>query len=80
MSLNLRAYEKMSEESNCPDVVVGREKSAHEEDMHEEESARACPKGSENGKPSWSLFSHIGHSFGRDPFRTIMDYAPLGAF
>ena len=60
--------------------MVGREKSAHEEDMHEEESEHACPKGSENGKLSWSLFSHIGHSFERDPFRTSMDYAFLVAF
>ncbi|MGP8068983.1 MAG: hypothetical protein ACLP5V_03750 [Candidatus Bathyarchaeia archaeon] len=58
-------YEKTSEEDNCPDVVVDKEESVHEEDIHEEKSAHACPKGSENGKPRLSLFSHIGHSFGR---------------
>jgi len=64
LCLNLRIYEKTAEEDNCPDVVVDKEESAHEEDMHEEKSAHACPKGSGSGKPSWSLFSHIGHSFG----------------
>ncbi len=66
--LNLRFYEKTSEERNCPDVVVDKEESAHEEDMHEEISGHAWPKGSENGKSRLSLFSHIGHSFGRDSF------------
>ena len=51
--------------------MVGKEESAHEEGMHEEKSAHACPKESENGKPSWSLFSHIGHSFGRDSFESF---------
>jgi hypothetical protein len=51
--------------------VVGREESAHEEGMHEEKSAHACPKETENGKPSWSLFSHIGHSFRRDSFESF---------
>ena len=68
MHLNLRTYEKTSEEGNCPDAVVGKEKSAHEEDTHEGKSAHATPKGSESRKPRWALFSHIGHSFGRDSF------------
>ena len=68
MHLNLRIYEKTSEEGNCPDVVVGKEESAHEEGMHEEKSAHAWPKESGSGKPRWSLFSHIDRSFGRDSF------------
>lgn len=68
MRLNVRIYEKTSEEDNCPDVVVGKEESAYEEDMQEEKSAHAWPKGSGSGKPRWGLFSHIGHSFGRDSF------------
>ena len=65
MRLNLRTYEKTSEEGDCPDVVVGKEESAPEEDTHEEKSAHATPKGSESGKPRWDLFSHIDHSFGK---------------
>ena len=52
IALKPRTHEKRSEESNCPDVVVGKEESAHEEDMYEEKRVHAWPKGSENGKPS----------------------------
>jgi hypothetical protein len=58
--------EKASEEGNCPDVVVGKEESAHEENTHEEKSAHATPKGIGSGMPTWGLFSHTGHSFGRN--------------
>jgi len=67
LRLNLRIYEKTSEESNCPDAAVGKEESAPEEDTHEEKNAHATPKGSENEKPSWGLFSHKRSWVHEDP-------------
>ena len=65
MRLNLRFYERISQEGNCPDVVVGKEESAHEEDMHEEKRIHESAKGSGSRKPRWDLFRHIGHNFGK---------------
>ena len=66
MRLNLWTHEKTLEEVDCPDVVVGKERNAHEENMDEEKSAYATPKGSENRRLRWVLFSHIRHSFGKN--------------